>query len=230
MKPIKSHRLQPSDDEDGNNDDPNNDGGNNGNDNNGNNGNNGNNNGGNNNNNNGNNDLPGDELVNGQYDINFVVLKDGTDQVSVMDDYTKKPATLYVQDGSYTVDLTLTNSTWYQDLTIEGSGPTVISEDSEADERVVRFAVDSLEERIDAWVHIIVTGIPGFNYDNEYDVQILFDPDSVNLVNTDGEIPQPNPSNGGSNNGGNQNNNQGNNTQNNHGNGNGVQTILTTMA
>ncbi|WP_054705044.1 NEAT domain-containing protein [Bacillus sp. JCM 19041] len=121
-------------------------------------------------------------LQNGTYELPFQVLKDGTNEPSVMDGYTKKPAKLYVKDGTYSVDLTLTNSNWYEDFTVEGERPETISENSEANERVVRFPVSDLDEKLNAWVHIIVTGIPGFNYDSKYDVQFDFDSSGVEVI------------------------------------------------
>ncbi|XOQ13245.1 MAG: heme uptake protein IsdC [Shouchella clausii] len=124
-------------------------------------------------------------LQNGTYEIPFKVLKNGTDETSVMDGYTKKPATLYVKDGSYEIDMTLTNSNWYQDFKVEGAQPETISEDTGKNERVVRFPVSQLDEKLDAYVHIIVTGIPGFEYDNKYDVQIAFDVNGISLIELD---------------------------------------------
>lgn len=124
-------------------------------------------------------------LQNGTYEIPFKVLKNGTDETSVMDGYTKKPATLYVKDGSYEIDMTLTNSNWYQDFQVEGAQPETISEDTSKNERVVRFPVSQLDEKLDAYVHIIVTGIPGFEYDNKYDVQIAFDVNGISIIELD---------------------------------------------
>ncbi|ALA53676.1 NEAT domain-containing protein [Shouchella clausii] len=124
-------------------------------------------------------------LQNGTYEIPFKVLKNGTDETSVMDGYTKKPATLYVKDGSYEIDMTLTNSNWYQDFKVEGAQPETISEDTGKNERVVRFPVSQLDEKLDAYVHIIVTGIPGFEYDNKYDVQIVFDINGISIIELD---------------------------------------------
>ncbi|MDQ0207744.1 NEAT domain-containing protein [Alkalicoccobacillus murimartini] len=137
-----------------------------------------------------------EEPVNGQYEADFTVFKNGTNEASVMDDYTEKPATIFIKDGEYTVDLTLTNSNWYQGLTINGEEPATVSEDAEANKRVIQFEMDGLEEKVDAWVHIVVTGIPGFDYDNEYDVQIAFDATSLKLIEEDVD-PTPLPENPG---------------------------------
>ncbi|WP_042429631.1 NEAT domain-containing protein, partial [Geomicrobium sp. JCM 19039] len=128
-------------------------------------------------------------IPDGSYEVDFSVLKDGTDEVSVMDDYTKKPAVLHVNQGSYTIDLTIKNANWYEDFTVQGDRPQVISENPEANERTVQFQTDDPSSKTDAWVHIIVTGIPSFNYDNMYDVQIDFDVDSIDISEPGTEEP-----------------------------------------
>ncbi len=131
-----------------------------------------------------------EELVNGEYTVSFSVLKKGTTETSVMDEYTKKPATVFFKDGTYTIDLTLTNRTWYEDLKINGVRPAVVNEDLDKNEQTVRFETKSIHEAIDAWVHIIVKGIPGFDYDNQYEVDIQFDRESLTLVKAD-QAPNP---------------------------------------
>ncbi|WP_208591989.1 NEAT domain-containing protein [Gracilibacillus suaedae] len=129
------------------------------------------------------------ELANGEYTIDFTFLKDGTDSTSVMDEYSEKPATLHVNDGQLEVDLTLTNSDWIQLFQTEQAGEyvdaEVIEEDTEANKRTVRFPVKNLTDKVEAYTHVIVTGIPGFEYDNYYEVQIQFDPDSIQAINVE---------------------------------------------
>lgn len=75
-------------------------------------------------------------------------------------------------------------------MKINGVRPSVVNEDLDKSEKTVRFETNSLHEAIDAWVHIIVKGIPGFDYDNQYDVDIQFDPESLTLVKAD-QTPKP---------------------------------------
>ena len=78
--------------------------------------------------------------------INFSVLKENTDESSVMDGYTEKPATLWVEEGEKTVHLTLKNSDWIKSFqTMQGElfiDADVISVDEENDKRVVAFPIN----------------------------------------------------------------------------------------
>ncbi|PAD94188.1 NEAT domain-containing protein, partial [Shouchella clausii] len=162
-----------------------------------------------------------EDLANGRYEIDFTFLKDGTEDVSVMDGYTEKPATLYVKDGEFTVDLTLLHSSWYEDLKIAGERPEVVLTDEEADKRVVRFPVNNIVEKTNAWVHIVVKGIPGFEYDNEYNTQLAFDVNSIKLIEKDPDPQLPENPDPGEGQNGNNGGNTGNHGGNNHDGGNG---------
>ncbi|WP_180320123.1 NEAT domain-containing protein, partial [Peribacillus loiseleuriae] len=132
-------------------------------------------------------------LADGEYKINFQVLKDGSEAISVMDGYTEKPAILKVENGNKYVELTLKNSNWIKKFQVEKDGvysdAEVISEDDGKATRVVRFEVENLSEKLNAFTHVIVTGIPGLNYDSEYTVQFKFDLGSLVEVN----VPTPEP-------------------------------------
>ncbi|MGG0717090.1 NEAT domain-containing protein [Robertmurraya massiliosenegalensis] len=114
-----------------------------------------------------------------KYTIDFTIFKDGTDSISVMDGYTEKPALLSIEDGKNMMYLTLKNSSWIKAFQTEGAGEMkdaeVVSEDQEADTRTVKFEVEDLSAKINAFTKVT---IPEINYDNDYTVQIQFDPDS----------------------------------------------------
>lgn len=63
-----------------------------------------------------------------------------------------------------------------------------LSQDTGADTRAVGFKVNDLSAKLNAYTHIIVTGIPGFEYDNKYIVQFKFDEGSIVKV---GQPEQP---------------------------------------
>ncbi|SDZ23828.1 sortase B cell surface sorting signal [Evansella caseinilytica] len=134
------------------------------------------------------------ELAEGEYTVNFSVLKDGTEEVSVMDGYTEKPALLEVAGGSLFINITLTNSDWIKEFQVRQNGSfvdaEVVSENTENDTRVVRFEVPNLTDKLDAYTHVV---IPVINYDNYYTVQFSFDADSVAPVVEDEETPSPEP-------------------------------------
>src|SRR5690625_4082127 len=122
----------------------------------------------------------------GEYDLPFEVWQADKDEISVADDYLDKPATLTVEDGKYTIEATLKNSSWWQYFKVASGEDfidvTEVSKDAANDTKVVQFEVDDLGESLNAKVHIIVTGIPGFVYDNKYDIRFSFDPSDIPLA------------------------------------------------
>ena len=112
-----------------------------------------------------------------------------------MDGYTEKPATLFVEDSAKFIELTLTNSNWIKLFQTDQNGDfidaEVVSEDTEADTRTVRFPVEDLSSKLDAYTHVVIEDIPGFEYDNYYTVQFAFDEASMKVVYTnDPDIDQ----------------------------------------
>lgn len=131
-------------------------------------------------------------IANGEYSLDYTVWKDQTENKSVMDDYTLKPATVKVDGDQYTVTLTLKNAGWIKSLKVDPGNVNydaskfvevkTISEDKEKDTRVVQFEVSGLTDKLYAYTHVIVTGIPGLDYDNEYIVQFHFDEASLKAI------------------------------------------------
>lgn len=122
----------------------------------------------------------------GEYIIPVEVLKADSNDASVTNDYIKNNhAKLIVKDGTFKVQLTLTNASWWEAFKVQTSegykDVRVISEDSAKDERVVEFDVADPNEIIPGKIHIIVKGIPGFHYDNNYDIRIKLDTSGVDL-------------------------------------------------
>lgn len=118
--------------------------------------------------------------------IDFKVYKDGTTEVSTMDGYTIKPAGFEsVGDVNY-VYVTLKNSNWIKSFKVQSGtsyvDAVVYSPDTLVGgvyQRVVKFAVPDLAEKINVQTHVVVDTIPGFSYDHEYTVQFQFDEDSI---------------------------------------------------
>src|SRR5690625_224250 len=122
----------------------------------------------------------------GEYELPFEVWQADKDEISVADGYLEKPATLTIKDGKYTVEATLKNSSWWQYFKVASGDEfidvTEVSKNEEEDTVVVQFEVDDIDEILDAKVHIIVTGIPGFEYDNKYDIRFNFDTSDIPLA------------------------------------------------
>ncbi|WP_242269532.1 NEAT domain-containing protein, partial [Bacillus cereus group sp. BfR-BA-01408] len=119
-------------------------------------------------------------IKDGEYSINFKALKDQTDEISMMNTYTKSPGVLKVKDGKKYVSFTLTNSSWITKFEFEKDGSFVdagvLSEDKKADTRVVEVKVDDLSKKLNAKVKV---DIDSMNYHHFYDIQFAFDKDSI---------------------------------------------------
>ncbi|MEB1807952.1 MAG: NEAT domain-containing protein [Bacillaceae bacterium] len=136
----------------------------------------------------------GDVLRDGEYSIGFEVVQPNGSK-STMDGNTEKPAKLFVEDGKKKVHLTLTSSDMVQAFQVKKDGQyvdaEVVSEDTEAQKRVVAFEIADLNSNVKAHTHVIVPPIPGVfpGYDSWYYVEIKFDKDSLVAVN----VPEPPP-------------------------------------
>ncbi|EOO68613.1 cell surface protein, partial [Bacillus cereus VD021] len=129
------------------------------------------------------------QLADGEYSIGFKVLKDTSDEESMMNQYSVSPGTLKVKNGKKKVSFTLEHSSWITKFETEKSGQfvatNVISEDQEKDTRVVEFDVDDVEKVLNAKVKV---DIDFLNYHHDYDVCIAFDQNSITPIH----VEQPN--------------------------------------
>ncbi|MFJ7936657.1 NEAT domain-containing protein [Sporosarcina sp. NPDC096371] len=128
----------------------------------------------------------------GEYTLPFSVLKDTGNEPSATAEYVVSPAKLIVQNGKMHVVMTLNNSSWWQYFKVQSADVQVVSEDKANDKRVVKFAVSDLDQMVSAKIHIIVTGIPGFDYDNKYDIRFKFNGANIPRVPV-AEKPAPTP-------------------------------------
>ncbi|MCS7460317.1 NEAT domain-containing protein [Paenibacillus doosanensis] len=95
------------------------------------------------------------------------------DTFSSMDNYFLKPASVSTVGGATYVSFTIKDSTTIKEFKVKSGNEyvdtTVVSEDTAANTRVVRFKVDNLAALIDAKVHIVVAAQ---NYDKTYDIRL----------------------------------------------------------
>ncbi|WP_239662706.1 NEAT domain-containing protein, partial [Bacillus cereus] len=136
------------------------------------------------------------KLADGEYSIGFKVLKDTSDEESMMNQYSVSPGTLKVKDGKKKVSFTLTNSSWITKFETEKAGKlvatNVISEDKEKDTRVVEFDVEDIEKVLNAKVKV---DIDFLNYHHEYDVRIAFDQNSITPIHVEKPNEKEDPAN-----------------------------------
>ncbi|MFS0689305.1 NEAT domain-containing protein [Sporosarcina sp. 179-K 8C2 HS] len=120
-------------------------------------------------------------FADGEYTVPFTVLKDTSNERSTTADYMVSPAKVQMVNDRATVTVTLKNSSWWQYFKVQNGGSftdvQVVSESG--DQRVVQFTVSDLKQLVNAKIHIIVTGIPGFEYDNKYDIRFNFNTSSI---------------------------------------------------
>lgn len=126
-------------------------------------------------------------FADGEYVLPFEVLKGDVDELSATADYMVSPAKAIVKNGQLFAELTLKNASWWQYFRVGTQSGTFIdvltvSEDTENDTRIVQFEIDDTEKVVDAQIHIIVSGIPGFVYDNQYEIRFRFDYSAIAMT------------------------------------------------
>ncbi|MBB6633138.1 NEAT domain-containing protein [Cohnella thailandensis] len=131
---------------------------------------------------------PVKEPEDGAYTIDYRILKFGTNETSVMQDYVTTPARLDVSGSKLTVSITLKQDKEITALKFNGAATTVVSRDPAANTRVVSFPVNNLSEVIDGWVKI---EWPAVHYFNEYDIQLKLDAATLKKIESGGGGTDP---------------------------------------
>lgn len=124
-------------------------------------------------------------LADGTYKIPFTVMHGSDPSVSIANDYWEKPATLTVENGAITAEMTINHSSWIVEMQTPQNGGfahvQVVSEDEAADKRVIRFPIESIETMTEANIHVIV---PDIDYDHSYTIRFDFEDTNVTTVET----------------------------------------------
>ncbi|MBU9708830.1 NEAT domain-containing protein [Paenibacillus sp. AK121] len=120
-------------------------------------------------------------VENGRYSIDFSVLKNGSNEISVMDGYMQKPATLLKQSGKNIIQIKMDKSSWIKTFKVNGSEAQVVEQSTSADTRTVQFEVPNLSDKVTVNTHVIVPGLDlgGIPYDHVYGVQFQFEPATI---------------------------------------------------
>ncbi|MFB4213188.1 heme uptake protein IsdC [Shouchella sp. JSM 1781072] len=125
------------------------------------------------------------ELADGTYTIDYTVMHGSDPSASIANDYWEKPATLTVENGEMTTQLTLNNSSWIVEYQSQANGRfsnvTVVLENTGADTRVVKFPIDGISEMTEAQIHVIV---PDIEYDHDYTVRLDFHENTLTALET----------------------------------------------
>ncbi|WP_161601519.1 NEAT domain-containing protein [Paenibacillus luteus] len=123
---------------------------------------------------------PNQGLADGQYAIGVRVLKYGTEQDSVMQEYIFPTAILVVSGSSKQIHLSIKQDKEITGLKFNGANVALVSRNTEKNTRVVSFAVSDLSKITDGWVKI---DWPEMSYFHQYDIQFKFDESSIRPYN-----------------------------------------------
>lgn len=130
-------------------------------------------------------------IPDGEYDVDFNVLKESSDELSMANDQVKKPAKLIVRDGKMVIELTITGRDMWKTFEVEGKPVQTIKESG--DEAVVQFEVSDITKPVEAFIHVVVENI---NYDNKYTIRFDFDTSNIEgagqVTSTSSEPKTPN--------------------------------------
>jgi heme-binding NEAT domain protein len=109
------------------------------------------------------------ELSDGKYMINYRILKKGTSETSVMDEYVAHPGRLLIVNGQKYVQILLKQSYEVNTFKVSGSNTSVVESDTANNTRRVQFPVADLTAKLDGWVKVDWEAI---SYNHEYEVDI----------------------------------------------------------
>ncbi|WP_282067699.1 NEAT domain-containing protein [Bacillus pumilus] len=120
------------------------------------------------------------QLKDGEYRINYSVLKGDENEASRMNQYFSHPASLTIKNGKQTISFTVKDHTSVASLKTEKNGSyqevKTVSTDKAKNTRVVSFDVADLKKAVKGKVHIVVAAA---NYDQTYDIRFQFDAKSI---------------------------------------------------
>jgi heme-binding NEAT domain protein len=118
----------------------------------------------------------GAQFADGTYEVNYEMKEESSDNTSIADGYFTSPATVTVENGTYTVTLSVTGNEYIQSLSLTNGGSVnVISEDAANDLTTVQFQVSDITQPVAMDMHIIVPDM----YDQTHTARAVFDTSSL---------------------------------------------------
>ncbi|MEI2401913.1 heme uptake protein IsdC [Niallia taxi] len=117
-------------------------------------------------------------LADGEYSINYSVLRADSDSASMADGYFKKPAKLIVENGVHKVQVGISTSA-ITEFKVGGANVTEISKSGESS--VVQFNMNSLNSPTAGEIHVIVEDQ---NYDHWYTIRFDFDESTAKALSS----------------------------------------------
>src|SRR5699024_410556 len=123
-------------------------------------------------------------IADGTYEVNYEMKESGNDNTSIADGYFSKPATLTVNGGVQTIQLTITGSDMVKELSTPNGPVTVVSEDEGNKTRTVKFQVSGdLSNPVPIDMHIVVPDL----YDTTHTARAVFDVSGLATASSDSE-------------------------------------------
>ncbi|UXU84187.1 NEAT domain-containing protein [Mammaliicoccus sciuri] len=127
--------------------------------------------------------------------LGYMVYKNGSSEISYMEQYMVKPARIIEENGKQYVEITLRSASYWKSFELfdhdKKLNVTTVSEDQSADTKIIRFEKPKDLKVLTSKVHIVV---PAINYDNHYTTRIEFDKEAASgnvNTNTSDEQQQP---------------------------------------
>lgn len=126
------------------------------------------------------------QLADGIYSIDYVVLHAETDSASIANDYFDKPATLYIENGDKYIEFTLNHSKWIKELQFPRNNKfehvNIVDENVEKDLRTIQFKLDQdIQSIVEMKMHVLIEEMEPV-YDHRYTIRLDFDSDSIDLL------------------------------------------------
>ncbi|MES1036696.1 NEAT domain-containing protein [Bacillus pumilus] len=133
------------------------------------------------------------QLKDGEYRINYSVLKGDEDESSRMNQYFSHPASLTIKNGKRTISFTVKDDTSVASLKTEKNGSyqevKTVSTDKAKNTRVVSFDVADLKKAVKGKVHVVVAAA---HYEQTYDIRFQFDAKSIEPIKG-GQVEEETP-------------------------------------
>ncbi|QQT11123.1 NEAT domain-containing protein [Staphylococcus pasteuri] len=109
-------------------------------------------------------------------EMNFQVQRDGSNEVSHMDEYMKHPGKVIKKDNQYYFQATLTNASWWKeykffDKNNQELTTNVVNNDTANDTKTLDISVEPGYTNITSRIHIV---IPNLKYDHTYTTHLEF--------------------------------------------------------
>ncbi|MFF6014870.1 NEAT domain-containing protein [Lysinibacillus fusiformis] len=116
-----------------------------------------------------------------EWAVDYVLLADGKNEPSIMNNYVNPTAKVIEKDGRYYAQMTILQSAWVTGLQVDYKGNQIEPKQvSLLDNiRIVKFEVEDFTQPLRMWVKI---DIPDISYHHQYYVQLAFNQKQVALL------------------------------------------------